>query len=581
MNKNIKLPLNYTFVNHNISPFDISTATVIDDEGHLFDMKIVDLEACKRGNKPNVDHVIDWITFHELKSYVEINESISKEKMDAYYINPYTNFYLSPDKDFLYLIRPKVSEQLRLKKYILGTMKDLKDRNDYIKYAMYQMLYSISKLHATGHSCLLLSLDDFTTSKNLEITLDNFGLDRIKSLARTYDRDANIRIDYIDYMSLDELFDLHCEDRQSLDIWRLGISLVKLILGNDAFSPRHRDIPHQLEAIIRELGLKEKDIINIFGTKISATFFELFRYYRNKIDSAEVKAKTIEEKLREINVDEPIISLINELLNIDANKRLTANQVLHNDLFKEYLDEESYPLIERVKDIDISSKTENNIISDFLCILSDSDENTKQTKKSRNLLKEEIRGMLVTFEEYISYNFFYDGSYEFGDFNAENPEQLVLSKAPESIAELGLVNVLKISQYLQNPLLQQECILKLIETVTFSPCICQKLLSNNILLDKFREVLNVHHISNNKSKLSSLQNEFIEKIDQHKDAPSCLKYLQFLTLHKALTGKFKDNSSKDQLFNSALKLHLLSFLFGDEFILQQVVDFNKHSPSKI
>ncbi|KAG8226517.1 hypothetical protein J437_LFUL006907 [Ladona fulva] len=200
--------------------------------------------------------------------------------------------------------------------------------DDHVQFLVYQILRGLKYIHSAGIIHRDLKPSNIAVNEDCELKILDFGLARPTEnemtgyVATRWYRAPEIMLNWMHY-------------NQTVDIWSVGCIMAELLTSRTIFpgtDPILVDI-HQLNLIMEILGTPREE----FMQKISS------ESARNYIKSLPVlRKKDFKEVFKGAN---PLaIDLLEKMLELDADKRITAEQALAHDYLKQYSDPSDEPI---------------------------------------------------------------------------------------------------------------------------------------------------------------------------------------------------------------------------------------------
>lgn len=196
--------------------------------------------------------------------------------------------------------------------------------DDHVQFLVYQILRGLKYIHSAGIIHRDLKPSNIAVNEDCELKILDFGLARPTEnemtgyVATRWYRAPEIMLNWMHY-------------NQTVDIWSVGCIMAELITGRTLFPGT--DHIHQLNLIMEILGTPNPE----FMRKISSDSA------RNYILSLPpLKRRDFKEVFRGANI--LAIDLLEQMLELDADKRITAEQALAHKYLAQYADPTDEPV---------------------------------------------------------------------------------------------------------------------------------------------------------------------------------------------------------------------------------------------
>ncbi|KAG7197570.1 hypothetical protein KM043_001325 [Ampulex compressa] len=196
--------------------------------------------------------------------------------------------------------------------------------DDHVQFLVYQILRGLKYIHSAGIIHRDLKPSNIAVNEDCELKILDFGLARPTEnemtgyVATRWYRAPEIMLNWMHY-------------NQTVDIWSVGCIMAELLTGRTLFPGT--DHIHQLNLIMEILGTPRDE----FMQKISS---ESARNYIQSLPT--LKKKNFKEVFRGAN---PLaIDLLELMLELDAERRITAEQALAHPYLAQYADPTDEPV---------------------------------------------------------------------------------------------------------------------------------------------------------------------------------------------------------------------------------------------
>uniref|UniRef100_A0A6M2DNW6 mitogen-activated protein kinase n=1 Tax=Xenopsylla cheopis TaxID=163159 RepID=A0A6M2DNW6_XENCH len=196
--------------------------------------------------------------------------------------------------------------------------------DDHVQFLVYQILRGLKYIHSAGIIHRDLKPSNIAVNEDCELKILDFGLARPTEnemtgyVATRWYRAPEIMLNWMHY-------------NQTVDIWSVGCIMAELLTGRTLFPGT--DHIHQLNLIMEILGTPKEE----FMQKISS---ESARNYIQSLPP--LKKRDFKEVFRGAN---PLaVDLLEKMLEVDSDRRLTAEQALAHKYLTKYADPTDEPV---------------------------------------------------------------------------------------------------------------------------------------------------------------------------------------------------------------------------------------------
>ena len=203
--------------------------------------------------------------------------------------------------------------------------------DEHVQFLVYQILRGLKYIHSAGIIHRDLKPSNLAVNEDCELKILDFGLARAQEaemtgyVATRWYRAPEIMLNWMHYS-------------QTVDVWSVGCIMAELLSGKTLFpGSDHID---QLLKIMSVTGTPDKD----FLAKITS---EEARAYLKTVPV--MKKKNLKDVIKN-NASAAAIDLVSKMLELDADRRPTAEQCLSHAYLSQYHDPEDEPVAPRVYD---------------------------------------------------------------------------------------------------------------------------------------------------------------------------------------------------------------------------------------
>ncbi|XP_021942325.1 mitogen-activated protein kinase 14B-like isoform X1 [Zootermopsis nevadensis] len=220
-------------------------------------------------------------------------------------------------------------QQVYLVTHLMGAdlnniVRTQKLSDDHVQFLIYQILRGLKYIHSAGIIHRDLKPSNIAVNEDCELKILDFGLARPTEnemtgyVATRWYRAPEIMLNWMHY-------------NQTVDIWSVGCIMAELLTGRTLFPGT--DHIHQLNLIMEILGTPHEE----FMQKISS---ESARNYIQSLPP--LKKKDFKDVFKGAN---PLaIDLLEKMLELDADKRITAEEALAHKYLAQYADPSDEPV---------------------------------------------------------------------------------------------------------------------------------------------------------------------------------------------------------------------------------------------
>jgi len=220
-------------------------------------------------------------------------------------------------------------QQIYLVTHLMGAdlnniVRTQKLSDDHVQFLVYQILRGLKYIHSAGIIHRDLKPSNIAVNEDCELKILDFGLARPTEnemtgyVATRWYRAPEIMLNWMHY-------------NQTVDIWSVGCIMAELLTGRTLFPGT--DHIHQLNLIMEILGTPHEE----FMQKISS---ESARSYIQSLPP--LRKKDFKDVFKGAN---PLaIDLLEKMLELDADKRITAEEALAHKYLAQYADPSDEPV---------------------------------------------------------------------------------------------------------------------------------------------------------------------------------------------------------------------------------------------
>uniref|UniRef100_A0A1B6FMW4 mitogen-activated protein kinase n=1 Tax=Cuerna arida TaxID=1464854 RepID=A0A1B6FMW4_9HEMI len=252
-------------------------------------------------------------TYRELRMLKHMNHENVIGLLDVFHPSTSLN-----DFNQVYLVTHLMGADLN------NIVRTQKLSDDHVQFLVYQILRGLKYIHSAGIIHRDLKPSNIAVNEDCELKILDFGLARPTEnemtgyVATRWYRAPEIMLNWMHY-------------NQTVDIWSVGCIMAELLTGRTLFPGT--DHIHQLNLIMEILGTPHAE----FMLKISS---ESARNYIQSLPP--LKKKDFKDVFKGAN---PLaIDLLEQMLELDAEKRITADQALAHQYLAQYADPSDEPV---------------------------------------------------------------------------------------------------------------------------------------------------------------------------------------------------------------------------------------------
>jgi serine/threonine protein kinase len=245
---------------------------------------------------------------------------------DSEYFVKIIDFFVDEDKTFAFFILKDGG--VSLKELIDYSRKkdenfNYKNIKNFIKWILFQIISGLYILHKKELIHHDVKLGNILISPYGEIKITDFG---------SADKTKTKRSGTLLYKSPNRLLNKHGTEKD--DMWSVGIILAELYIMSYPFNPNPNN-PGEDKEIAQLRGILSKYELMEGNAKININNKKEFDYIKKCINEKRYYFKSKLNKINEID-DEDAFDLLENLLQIDPQKRYSAEQALNSKYFSVY-----------------------------------------------------------------------------------------------------------------------------------------------------------------------------------------------------------------------------------------------------
>ena len=203
--------------------------------------------------------------------------------------------------------------------------KIIEDR-DLLKFIIYQIAFALYSLHSNNIIHNNLKLENILINSNGIISISDFSSMSYKG------EDSDLCT--LSYSSPDFLNNILTIRDEKFDMWAFGVIILELFFKTNEYFKIDESLNKKEIGYKTKIFIQLKNILTKFGIKKNLTEEEINEIFANKCKE-NYKFQFTEEEKEKVN-DENVLSLINNLLVLNPNKRFSAEQVIKSTYLREY-----------------------------------------------------------------------------------------------------------------------------------------------------------------------------------------------------------------------------------------------------
>ncbi|XP_078091699.1 mitogen-activated protein kinase 11-like [Mustelus asterias] len=195
--------------------------------------------------------------------------------------------------------------------------------DDHVQFLVYQLLRGLKYIHSAGIIHRDLKPSNLAVNEDCELRILDFGLARQTDdemtgyVATRWYRAPEIMLNWMHY-------------NQTVDIWSIGCIMAELLKGKALFPGT--DYIDQLKRIMEVVGTPSTELLKKISSEHARKYIESLPYLPQR-------------DLKELfNSDNPLaVDLLQKMLILDTDKRITATDALTHPYFAQYHDPDDEP----------------------------------------------------------------------------------------------------------------------------------------------------------------------------------------------------------------------------------------------
>jgi len=300
--------------------------SAMDSESRSSDGNVVKV-AIKKIARPFQSAVHAKRSYRELRMLKHMNHENIVGLLDCFTpVNTIDNF------NDVYMVMPLMGADLN------NIIKTQKLSDDHVQFLVYQIIRGMKYVHSAGIIHRDLKPSNIAVNEDCELKILDFGLARPTEtemtgyVATRWYRAPEIMLNWMHY-------------NQTVDIWSVGCIMAEMLTGKTIFpGTDHID---QLTRILQLVGKPDEKLLSKLGSDEA----------RNYIRSLpKMEKKNFSEVFS--GASPLAIDLLEKMLELDADKRITAEQTLAHPYLAQYADPSdepsSQPYDQTFEDFDVS-----------------------------------------------------------------------------------------------------------------------------------------------------------------------------------------------------------------------------------
>ncbi|KAM5179677.1 mitogen-activated protein kinase 14 isoform 1-T1 [Mantella aurantiaca] len=198
--------------------------------------------------------------------------------------------------------------------------------DDHVQFLIYQILRGLKYIHSADIIHRDLKPSNLAVNEDCELKILDFGLARHTDeemtgyVATRWYRAPEIMLNWMHY-------------NQTVDIWSVGCIMAELLTGRTLFpGTDHID---QLKLILRLVGTPEPELLQKISSEAARNYIQSLPY---------MPKMTFEDVF--LGANPQAVDLLEKMLVLDTDKRITAAEALAHPYFAQYHDPDDEPIAE-------------------------------------------------------------------------------------------------------------------------------------------------------------------------------------------------------------------------------------------
>jgi len=224
-----------------------------------------------------------------------------------------------------------------------------------IKSIIYQILSGVKFLHDKYILHRDIKPANILITSQGQVKLADFGLSRFFEKRKNQWKVYTNSVETLWYRA-PELLMSECYYKTSVDLWSVGCVLAELFTKEPLF--KEQNIPNQIKAILNMIGRPTKNELNRYykiNEGSNPTFIDSILPEEGEIADFENKIIKL-DKTGYLAKDSSALDLIKGLLTFDVKKRLSAEQALKHEYFKDLKDGGNESLYHKFQEENLKNK---------------------------------------------------------------------------------------------------------------------------------------------------------------------------------------------------------------------------------